>query len=696
LRDALQSLSLVEAENAEEEALAIAVALRQAVEEKKTAALITPDRVLARRVLAALARWNIQADDSAGDPLPSTPAGRFALLAAEAALGGLRPVGALALLKHPLLRLGHKQGAVGRAVAVLEAAILRGPRPQAGTAGLARALATFRGELEKLRRREVSELHPSEPRAELRSWELGLAVDLVQELSAALAPLETLSARRSRLRDLAARHEQVIAALSSTEGGEYAAFSGYDGVKLHEPFLDIAALSEDADLELSSLDYPALFKTVISERVVRRPELPNVPVRIYGPLEARLQSADRVVLGGLVEGVWPPETRSDPWLSRPMRNTLGLDLPERRISLSAHDFAQALGAREVVLAYPARLAGAPTVPSRFVQRLAAVAGEHEWSRVRANGASYVRWARGLDQPSEVKRIERPAPKPPRATRPTSLSVTEIETWLRDPYSIYAKHILRLRELDPVDTPPGAADRGILIHGALSEFTRAYAGALPPDPARALIEIGARHFAALADYPEARAFWWPRFMRIAHWFAAWEIERRGRVGAIRAEIDGRIEFPVGERVFALRARADRIEKLSADAYAILDYKTGQIPTEKQVHTGISPQLTLEAAILRQGGFADLPPAPVTELIYVSLKGGEIVGAARSIRSSDAETDYVDRALQSLQNVVCRFEDEQQPYLPLVLPTWKGRYGRYDHLARVKEWSAGGEEEIGPPE
>jgi ATP-dependent helicase/nuclease subunit B len=275
-------------------------------------------------------------------------------------------------------------------------------------------------------------------------------------------------------------------------------------------------------------------------------------------------------------------------------------------------------------------------------------------------------------------------------------VTEIETWLRDPYSIYAKHILRLRELDPVDTPPGAADRGILIHGALSEFTRAYAGALPPDPARALIEIGARHFAALADYPEARAFWWPRFMRIAHWFAAWEIERRGRVGAIRAEIDGRIEFPVGERVFALRARADRIEKLSADAYAILDYKTGQIPTEKQVHTGISPQLTLEAAILRQGGFADLPPAPVTELIYVSLKGGEIVGAARSIRSSDAETDYVDRALQSLQNVVCRFEDEQQPYLPLVLPTWKGRYGRYDHLARVKEWSAGGEEEIGPPE
>jgi len=696
LRDALQSLSLVEAQNAEEEALAIAVALREAVADNKTAALVTPDRALARRVLAALARWKIQADDSAGDPLPSTPAGRFALLAAEAALGGLRPAGALALLKHPLLRLERKAGGVDRAVAALETATLRGPRPQAGTLGLARALATFRNELDKLRRKEVSELHPAEPRADLRLWEIDLAADLVGQLSAALAPLETVSGQTRRLRDLAARHEQAIAALSGTETGECAAFSGHDGAKLQEAFLDIAALSEDADLEISPADYPALLKTVISERIVRRPELPSSHVRIYGPLEARLQSADCLVLGGLVEGVWPPEPRSDPWLSRPMRNTLGLDLPERRISLSAHDFAQALGARKVVLAYPARLGGAPTVPSRFVQRLAAVAGEREWSRVRANGATYLAWARALDQPSEVKRIERPEPKPPRATRPTSLSVTEIETWLRDPYSIYAKHILRLRDLDPVDTPPGAADRGILIHGALSEFTRTYAALLPPDPARALIEIGTRHFAALEDYPEARAFWWPRFVRIAQWFAGWEVERRGRVADVAAEINGRIEFPVGERVFALRARADRIEKLAGGDYAILDYKTGQVPTEKQVQTGVSPQLTLEAAILRRGGFVDLPQGSVAELIYVSLKGGELIGEARSIRLSDGDTDYVERALQKLQNVACRFEDEQQPYLPLVLPTWKNRYGRYDHLARVKEWSAGGEEEIGPQE
>src|SRR5204863_2603345 len=181
-----------------------------------------------------------------------------------------------------------------------------------------------------------------------------------------------------------------------------------------------------------------LFRTAICDRVVRRPPLPGVRLHIYGPLEARLQSADRMVLGALIEGTWPPEIASDPWLSRPMRNALGLDLPERRISLSAHDFAQALGAPEVVLAYPARLAGAPTVPSRFVQRLAAVAGEDEWNRVRANGGKYVAWARALDQPLRSKRIERPAPTPPRAARPTALSVTEIENWLSDPYSTYAK------------------------------------------------------------------------------------------------------------------------------------------------------------------------------------------------------------------------------------------------------------------
>jgi ATP-dependent helicase/nuclease subunit B len=689
---ALEGLSVVEAANVGEEALAIAVALREAVEHPgKTAALVTPDRALARRVVAALERWKIKVDDSGGDALTDTPAGVFACLAAEVALDGLAPVGLLGLLKHPLIRLGSAQGTHARAIATLEKAVLRGTRPRPGAPGLTQALALFRAELAKLRRHEPCELHWSDPRTDLSDADLDAAGDLLVRLTGALAPLEGL--RSAPFAQIAARHRNVIAALSADGSGAPVALLGADGVALEAAFQDIALHATDADFVVEPTDYADVFRAMLADRVVRRPGLPGVRVRIYGLLEARLQTVDRVVLGGLVEGVWPPETRCDPWLNRPMRHTLDLDLPERRISLSAHDFAQALGAEEVILAYPAKLAGAPTVTSRFVQRLAAVAGEERWNRARDRGATYLAWARALDHSAEIKRADKPAPRPPRAARPTSLSVTEIESWLRDPYTIYARHILKLRELDPVDLPPGAADRGIATHGALSEFTKTFADGLPADPSGALIAIGGKHFAALEDYPEARAFWWPRFQRIARWFGGWDAARRERIAALATETPGKAEIMLEKSVFTLRARADRIERLVSGGYAILDYKTGQVPSEKQVCIGVSPQLTLEAAILHEGGFAGIPRgASVAELVYVSLRGGEPAGEEKVIEFKDGNADFhAQRALEKLKQVAQRFEDERQPYLPLVLSMWKSRYGTYDHLARVKEWSVGGDEE-----
>jgi ATP-dependent helicase/nuclease subunit B len=689
VEQALAALAVIEAANAGDEALAIAVALREAVETPgRTAALVTPDRALARRVLAALERWNVAVDDSGGDKLADTAAGTFARLAVAAAIGGCPPVALLALLKHPLARLPRGEAALAHATAALERAVLRGPRPSPGTAGLTRALATMREELAKLRRGEPSDLHRSDPRADLSQGELDAAAALVDWLRRAFAPFEPL--RPTSFADISALHRELIAALSTDATGVPAAFTGPDGTALADAFEDIAGHSIAASFAVAASDYAELFRTAIADRVVRRPERPGVRVRIYGPLEARLQHVDRVVLGGLVEGVWPPDARCDPWLSRPMRQALDLDLPERRISLSAHDFAQALGADEVILAYPAKLAGTPTVTSRFVQRLAAVVGEDAWKRARTNGERYLSWGRALDHPAEVRRIDKPEPRPPRAARPTSLSVTEIESWLRDPYTIYARRILRLRELEAVDLPPGASDRGIFIHGALSEFTRTFAGALPTDPVGALVEIGARHFAALEDYPEARAFWWPRFRRIAAWLAGWDLARRGRIAALTAEISGKIDIRLGERTFTLHGRADRIERLADGRYAILDYKTGQVPTEKQVRIGVSPQLTLEAAILRRGGFPGLAAgASVAELVYVSLRGGEPAGEEKLIDLKDGDADaHAERAYAKLKAVAERFEEKEQPYRPLVLSMWKSRYGTYDHLARVKEWSVGG--------
>jgi ATP-dependent helicase/nuclease subunit B len=698
---ALENVSVIEAANPEEEALAIAIVLRETVETPdKTAALVTPDRTLARRVLAALTRWNVPVDDSGGDLLSDTPAGRFARLAAEAALGGLAPVTLLALLKHPLLRLGAREGAHVHAVATLERAVLRGSRPRPGTAGLIDALETFRAELAKFHRKERCDLHPSDPRIALTDGELQAAAALVVELSAALAPLEDLRAGTHALADLVARHQRVIELLVDDGTGDALIPASPDGKALLETFDDILVHAPAAGLRVALGDYPDLFRS-ISDRVVRRPGAPGTRVRIYGPLEARLQNVDRVVLGGLIEGTWPPETRSDPWLSRPMRQALGLDLPERRISLSAHDFAQMLGAPEVILTRATKSGGAPTVTSRFMQRLAAVAGP-QWKAVVARGERYLTWARMLDaSPEPPQPAKRPEPTPPVEARPTRLSVTEIEHWLRDPYTIYAKHILRLTPLDAVDTPPGAGDRGTVIHGAIGDFTQQFAKSLPVDPLAELLALGRKHFATLEDYPEAKAFWWPRFERIARWFIGWEAARRAGLDALHAETRGEIEIPLGARSLRLSARADRIERLSDGRYAILDYKTGQVPTAPQVACGLAPQLTLEAAILRGGKFPDIPAdASVAALIYVSLKGGEPAGEDKIISWKDSTPDTeADKALAALTKVAERFEEQATPYRSRERPMFQRRaYGAYDHLARVKEWTLFGEadDEAGAPE
>jgi ATP-dependent helicase/nuclease subunit B len=695
---AMTDLAVIEADNPEMEALAIACAMREARQLNKSAALVTPDRALARRVIAALARWNLAFDDSGGDALTDTPVGIFARLTAQAAADELEPPTLLALLKHPLLRLGRPEGAFKGAIESLELALLRGTRPPAGSGGLAREFARFRAELVKLRGGETSALHGSEPRATLGNEELDRAQGLVGRLQAALAPLESLpSSKPHDFAELADRHRTVLIELSRDEHGDVLAFQGSQGSALAGAFDDLLGQQAQTGLMVAIGEYPEVFQTAFADRMVRRPEVSNVQLRIYGPLEARLTQSDRVIIGGLVEGVWPPAPRMDPWLSRPMRHELGLDLPERRIGLSAHDFAQLLGTDDVILSHAAKVGGAPAVASRFLHRLEAVAGEARWQAAKAAGQNYVRYAAELDRPDKVQPTAQPAPTPPRAVRPLKLSVTAIEDWLRDPYTIYAKYILRLQPLDPVDMPLSSADRGSAIHDALGEFTQTFATDLPERPERVLRGIGEKYFAPLMERPEARALWWPRFLRIARWFADWEIVRRADVSAILAEVRGETSIPLDpERSFVLSARADRIERRRDGSFAILDYKTGQPPTGKQVRMGLSPQLTLEAAILREGGFAGIPAgSTVSELAYVRLSGNNPPGEQRSLELKINPGDTPQppdaaaaEALIKLEALIRAFENESQAYTSLNLSMWSKRYGSYDDLARIKEWSAAG--------
>jgi ATP-dependent helicase/nuclease subunit B len=694
----MTNLAVIEADHPEMEALAIAVAMREARHLNKSAALVTPDRALARRVTAALGRWNLEFDDSGGDALMDTSAGIFARLTAEAAANRLEPPTLLALTKHPLCRLGGAQGAFKDAVEVLELALLRGTRPPPGSDGLTREFARFRLELEEFRGGKPSSLHASEPRTRLGYEELDRADRLIACLRQALSPLESLIASNSYdFAELAERHRNTLIELSRDEHGVALAFEDQQGSALASGFDDLLGGKSQSGLMVELGDYPEVFQTAFADRMVRRPESADAHLHIYGQLEARLTQSDRVILGGLVEGVWPPAPRIDPWLSRPMRHELGLDLPERRIGLSAHDFAQLLGTDDVILSHAAKVGGAPAVASRFLHRLEAVAGEKRWSAAKAAGEKYVRFAGELDRSEKVEPIPQPAPKPPRATRPLRLSVTAIEDWLRDPYTIYAKYILKLAPLDPVDMPLSAADRGSAIHDALGEFTQTFSTTLPDDPTRALRSIGEKYFAPLMERPEARALWWPRFQRIANWFSDWEMVRRGNVSAIAAEIRGEIPIPLdNERTFILSARADRIERRHDGTFAILDYKTGQPPTGKQVRMGLSPQLTLEASILREGGFANIPAgSSVSELGYVRLSGNNPPGEQRPLELKVRQNDTpqqpdaaADEARRKLEALIRAFESETQAYTSLNLSMWSNRYGTYDDLARIKEWSAAG--------
>ena len=503
---AFVGVSVVEAAGESEEALCVAVALREALEQPgRTAALVTPDRGLGARVVAELARWGIAADDSAGRPLPATPPGVFARLVLDVALGDFAPVAVLALLKHPFATLGWPRGEVRRATAALEIGALRGPRPPRGIGGLRRALGVGQASLAE----------PHAPAARRRLGDAGwaAAAALLDRLEMALGPFAAMWRDRSDrpASDFFAAHR---AAAEAVAAGHDQLFAQEAGLALLAFFDELATIAP-GDLDLPPAEYPALFAALAGGRTVRGGEPRHPRIAVYGLLEARLLTVDRLVLGGLDEGIWPPEARSDPWLNRPMRAAIGLSAPEKRIGLAAHDFAQGLAAREVVVTRALKRGG---VADRRVA-LAPTSGGMPWRGLARRWSPAVRatagWRAPLDAPSGPPAPSRPpAPRPPLALRPTGLSVTRIEDLVRDPYTVYARSILRLQPLDAIAMPPDAADRGTIVHTAVKRFADLCASGVPADALERLLAIGEELFAGLEDYPDVQAFWRPRFQRIA--------------------------------------------------------------------------------------------------------------------------------------------------------------------------------------
>jgi len=679
IAEGLRGLSVVTARAEEDAAAAIALMMRETLETPgKTCALVTPDLALGRRVAARLERWGVSADVSSGQPLSRMPAGRLVDLAARFMAEPLDPHALLGLLKHPLVRLDLGETDFRGAVEALETFALRGPRRRDWS------------------RARKALFEAGQPRDDGR---VPSEVTLARLVAARvlLDRLEALSGEaRAPFRDDAPLDHaaRALTALIEAVAGQNA-WAGADG----EAAASVLSALIDGGGSLGAVsrdDFAELVRGLLIDETVRTGGATQPRLRILGAIEARLVRADRMILAGLEEGVWPNAAPTDPFLSRPMRVTMTLPPPERRLGQTAQDFVQAASADEAILVHCERRGGQPAVKSRWLWRLemltrGADAPDTPVSIARPSLA--LEQARVLDAPASTRPdyAPRPAPRPPVERRPRELPVTGVERWVRDPYAVYARYVLNLRQLDRPGQSAEAIARGNAVHKAVERLTLSYPFVLPEDAADQLERLLLEELTSAGFEDAAMAREAPLARNSAVWLAGFEADRRARGVEIRVEERVEMWIPAPAGPFKLTAKADRIE-LSATGAAVLDFKTGSIPSPKQVRTGFSPQLTLTGAVLAEAGLKDSGPVEPEELTYVRVVGRKEPGEA-AVRASGGEALALSQAaLAGLTARIARFDDQETPYLSWVAPQFMGNFGgNYDHLARVWEWHVVGGDE-----
>lgn len=750
----LAHVSRLDAADQQEEAVAIAMILRNVVETPaRRVALVTPDRALAARVATELARWGVLADDSAGASLIETPGAVLLRLVAQMVENRFSPVSVLSVLKHPLVACGLSMGVCRATARLLERTVLRGPAPPPGFVALRAAVtATLAEQAKDERARERAEggaeadrpygPEPLETFMErlafclepILSWDArstgagaghladgpdaqtsalsggnaeegdqsgGVGTGIHQTGAHQTGAADTADkpdfSYREPVPDLLAALIQAVERLVKTEEEDAAKrlLSGEEGNSLAGRLTELMMASEVLPPQPPAVLDGLLSAVLAEDRVAVRRGVDHAAlhprVLIWGLFEARLQTADVVVLGGLAENIWPPAADAGPWMSRPMRQRVGLPSPEQAVGQAAHDFfACAAAAGEVVLSCPRRRDGAPVVPARWISRLDAFLSGR---KMAVPTHPVLDWLQVLDRPDGPARpVAPPRPTPPVALRPRRLSVTEIETWMRDPYAIYARHILKLQPLPELEEAADASDYGMIVHDALEDWFLTHGTTWPPQAEAGLQAAFRKALHARALRPALQAWWEPRLMRIAAWVAQAESALRAEAGppaAIRTESRGCVDIadaPHG--TFRLVGRADRIDYDAEGRVIVRDYKTGTLPSVRDVRSGWSPQLPLEAAMLLRGGFSGLPATTdIAGLVYWRLTGGAEPGEEAAIKP-EAEaslTALAEQTWESLRQRIWAYDTPEQPYLSHPHPGREPRFADYARLARVPEWN-----------
>lgn len=658
---ALSGIKLLEADTLQDEARAIAVKMRSVLEmPEKTAALITPDRALARMVCAQLRRFGIMVDDSAGRPLSTSAPACFLRLTVEMVASRFAPASLLALLRHPLAAVGTQPFQCRILSRELELLLLRGIRREEGIGALYKAAA------------ENSAVSP----------ELLQLLAGIEESSAVFSEL-LRKYNNSSVRALLSEHIKFAEWLSGTdtESGAQRLWAGEAGNALAEL---IAQWDMQAEMlpPIDATSYPALFDALLAGEIYHSQAGLYPRLHILSPMEARLQNYDVVILGSLNEGVWPKTAQSDPWMSRPQRNSFGLPAHEKNIGQSAHDFVMQLFAPEVLLTRARKVEGTPTIASRWWVRMQTLlTGRKPDFFASMSEEKYFMAAKGiLEEPAQVAAIAAPTPRPPLSARPRKMRVTAIDAWLRDPYNIYARYILNLRRLDEIDREPDASDFGNLVHKALEIFTRSYPKELPSDVdiSSELLKAGRTSFAEFLDRPAVACLWWPRFISMVNWLVYEEKRRRDNIAAVYSEVIAEWNFEVDDKPFSLSTRIDRLEQLKSGSYALIDYKTGVIPSSSDLKNGLSNQLPLEALIVGNGSLpVGIKSGIVSQMEYWKLSGNEAKCEIKEVESD------IEKTKEILEGLIRKFDDVNTAYgsqtdFSLL------HYNDYEHLSRSKEW------------
>ncbi len=653
----LAGVRLMTSEHPGAEAAAIAILIREALEQpERRVALVTPDRGLAGRVVAQLRRWQIDADDSAGRPLPQTAAGRVLLLLAEVMGETAAPVPLIALLSHPLVHADDGRPAWLEQVRELDLA-LRGPRPAPGLAAL-----------RKLANLTLKNPPPGKDaalqRPALAAWWGGVEPILTPLMPAAdEAPLADLIDRL------------VTAAEALCGDGIWARADGRALAGFVENLRDTA---RDVGTLLLPQELGALLRAEMDMIAVRPPWGGHPRLAIYGLLEARMSRADLVICAGLTEGSWPGAPAPDPLLPPAVLRHLGVPGADFRIGLAAHDLAGAMGAPEVVLSWARRDEAGPVIPSRFVLRVTAMLGAELADKHRERDAQMLAVALADAPPAPA--YPRPQPRPSAAQRQVDISATGLDRLRSDPYQFYANAILRLSALDGLDAEPSAALKGSAAHDILDRWHKSGGG--PAD-----LRIIAREVLdGMSAHPLMRALWRPRLLAALDWIGAEVASLRGEGRQIvETECQGEMQFD-GVRV---HGRADRIDRLADGTLAIIDYKTGMPPSARMVEAGFSLQLGTLGLIAQAGGFPKIAGEP-RRFEYWSLarKKDQFGYWTEPIlegkkKSGVLRDEFLAITADFLREAIDAWIKGDTPFTAR-LNLDIGGYNDYDQLMRLEEW------------